>query len=236
MKKAILSILIFLSVFSNYLVAIPSSRHQSPLPKVFIVDDFEDENMNSHPEWWGFGDLKFTVNDIDEKERVGKPWLENKVVHFTGKTKKWYIGGCGVYLGIDGNNYDTIKMIVKGSGEESGTLILELYDDDNNNLQIEPNPRIPSRLLADDKFIYSLRVTWEGWKVILVPFENFIDDNPGIGDDIWNPSTLNGSAGLTQLQLIGITSQERGKLDIKVDSIKLYNQSTSEEKTTPEFL
>ena len=71
-------------------------------------------------------------------------------------------------------------------------MIIELFDDDNNNWEIEPHPELPSETLADDKFIHTLKVDWVGWKVVIIPFSKFVDENNDIGDDRWNPYQTKG--------------------------------------------
>lgn len=201
-----------------------SDPSMEPLPDVYLLDDFEDENMNKSPEWWRFGNLQLNVVRNSLNDKTETPYLESFSSRFTGFSENWYVGGAGTYLRIRGTKYNALKLVIKGYGKESGTMLIELYDDDNKNGVIERNPYSPSRLLADDKFIYNLRVDWEGWRVVIIPISRFVDDNPRVGDDIWNPDTLNGSGGLVQIQLIGITASPRGLIQFDIDSIKFYRQ------------
>ena len=192
------------------------------LKKSFTIDDFEDGSINRDPEWWVFNNLLLytTVNPLEE----GAPsYIGGKSLQFNGKAQSHYVGGCGRYLNIPGNLYSGLKMYIYGNGPDSGILITELYDDDNDNMQIEVDPDMPSQTLYDDKFIYSLPIDWYGWKTVVIDLEKFKDENKNIGDDIWNPSqTLDGSGGLLQMQFVVLSQMEDGDVNFKIDSIKLF--------------
>ena len=62
---------------------------------------------------------------------------------------------------------------------------------------------------------------WDGWKHVSIPVTEFVCDNPGIGDGIWNPDQLNGSGGLIQMQLIINATAKVGKVDMTIDNIEM---------------
>ena len=186
----------------------------------YVIDDFKDGDISSNPTWWVFGDMAVSVgpnSDAKESDYVGRQSLR-----FQGKSKNHYVGGVGTYLALDGTRFNAIDMIVCGAGRESGRVKIELYDDDNKNYIIEPSPFVPGRVAFDDRFIYEFPINWEGWKKVTIPLSMFYDDNPKIGDDIWNPDHKNGSGGLVQIQLIASTTNRKGKIDFKLDSIRLF--------------
>ena len=115
-----------------------------------------------------------------------------------------------------------MKLLVRGTGTQSGSLQIELYDDDNKNEVLERSSSAPSQTLYDDKFIYTMDVTWMGWRVVIIPLTNFRDENSQAGDNIFNPSKKDGSGGLLQLQFVVFANQEKGKVDFLIDSIRLY--------------
>ena len=179
--KAIIITLITLSLSTTVF----AERFYQPQPdNLFIVDDFEDADLYVNPRWWSFDDLDFRIksNNLNEFEYLGK-----RSIQLTGDPKRWYVGGCGTYFGIDAEPYNAIKLVVRGYGPDSGIVIIELFDDDNNTWEVEPHPEFDSETLADDKFIHTLKVTWNGWKVIMIPFSKFVDGNIDVGDDKWNP-------------------------------------------------
>lgn len=191
-----------------------------PQPKnSFIVDNFEDADLYNNPKWWVFDDLNLSIQSNNKQEFKH---LENRSMQLTGSPKRWYVGGCGTYFGIDGNNYNSIKMLVRGYGPKSGVLIIELFDDDNGNWEIEPHPVIESETLGDDKFIHTIKVNWVGWKVIILPFKKFVDGNINIGDDKWNPSQEKGSGGLIQMQFVLLASDKKENPRVRIDSIKFF--------------
>ncbi len=184
-----------------------------------IIDDFEDANLVDGPKWFLFGGLSANIrqNDLTEFQHLGVNSL-----HLYGSTSSWYVGGVGTYLGIDASQYQFMKLLIRGNGSQSGSLQIELYDDDNQNQVLERNSASPSHTLYDDKFIYTMDVTWVGWRVVILPLSNFRDDNPDVGDNVLNPSRKDGSGGLLQLQFVAFGNQEKGKVDFLIDSIRLY--------------
>ena len=194
---------------------------QPQKPGLFIVDDFEDADLSQFPRWWGFDniDLSIEPNNMKEFAHLGK-----RSIQLTGAQKNWYVGGCGTYFGIDVAKFNAIKLLVRGYGKKSAVLIVELFDDDNNNFEIEPHPESSGETLADDKFIHTLKVDWTGWKVVIIPFNNFVDANLGIGDDLWNPYQTESSGGLLQMQLVLLAGDKDIKPRVRIDEIKIYNQ------------
>jgi len=187
--------------------------------RALLIDDFSDGNLQDNPKWFSFGKVAVELmkNDPTEFQPLGPLSMR-----LSGETSIWYVGGVGVYLGIDATRFKFIKLLIRGNGPTSGSLQLELFDDDNDNRLLERNPKIPSQTLYDDKFIYTLDVNWSGWKVVIIPIDRFRDENPTIGDNIWNPHTKNGSGGLLQLQIVAFAHQEVGKVSFLIDSIRLY--------------
>ena len=188
---------------------------------MYIVDDFEDADLTKFPEWWGFDQINLSVepNNLLEFKHLG-----NRSLQLKGPPSNWYVGGCGTYFGIDAEPYNAIKLVVRGYGEKSGMLIVELYDDDNNNFEIETHPDDPSEALADDKFIHTVKVDWSGWRVVIIKFDRFVDGNLGIGDDLWNPYQIESSGGLLQMQLVLLASDKEVDPRMRIDSIKIYKQ------------
>lgn len=194
---------------------------------VYTIDDFEDQSIDMDPKWWTFGNLKVFMEapNKDEFQYVG-----NHGIRVRGQSQLQYVGGLGTYLGIDGTPYDMIKVLVRGYENRSCFLRFELYDDDNKNWTIEPHPTRASETKFDDRFVYTMKVDWVGWRVMQIPVKFFTDDNRGIGDDQWNPSTKNGSGGLVQMQIIVMAEETLQNIDVLIDSIKLFKQRPSPKK------
>ena len=100
---------------------------------------------------------------------------------------------------------------------------IELYDDDNNNWVVEVHPEDPSVAEFDDRFIYTHKVVWLGWKVLIIPFSYFVDDNPDRGDNIFNPVQSGTSGGLLQTQLILLATNKEVIPDIRIDMFKIFH-------------
>lgn len=193
--------------------------------RVVLVDNFESGSLRSPREWWTFdlqraaiaANAELTAGDAEIAAGVG-----NYSLLLAGPAKNWYAGGVGTYLAKpnqDLSKYKTFVLDIYGTGPESGTLKIELVDDDNNNWQVEQNPAKNYALLYDDKFAHEVRIDWQGWKRVSIPLEDFSDDNPLVGDDVWNPQQNNGSGGLLQVQFICLATSDRGKANFNVDNI-----------------
>jgi hypothetical protein len=208
----------------------------------FLIDNFEDGNINFNPEWFQFGDANFSV--INAKKYFNNSSFFNKVINLfipntkdakfpknigqyillcEGKTQNWYVGGMGTYLGIDARRYNAMSLYVYGFGKHSGRLKIELFDDDNNNWKIELDNNFQP--LYDDLFIYELDVNWKGWRYIEIPFTKFKLENLGIGDSIWNPYQTDNSGGLIQLQLVSLSDKNKksGSVKFVLDNLKFIN-------------
>lgn len=180
-----------------------------------IIDDFEDNNLTVDPEWWVFDQVKFGTSRNPAK---GSFSLSVK-----GKTNDWYVGGMGTYIAKqeqDLSQYSSLGMDVFGYGPGSGKLKIEIYDDDNGNWQIEQNPKKGYAPVSDDRYSYELIINWKGWKKVQIPFSDFVDTNPNVGDNIWNPQKIGKSGGLIQMQLIAMASSKAGTVNYIIDNIR----------------
>ncbi|MFC1767732.1 hypothetical protein ACFLZ2_04180 [Candidatus Margulisiibacteriota bacterium] len=194
---------------------------------MYMIDDFEDGNYTSNPEWWKFDNVNPNVvsnDDYQKGDPISLEQIKKYSLNITGNASDWFAGGMGTYIarrGIDLSKYNTFMMDVYGNGAGSGTLKIEINDDDNGNWQIEQDPNANFANIYDDKFSYSLIIDWSGWKRVKIPVSDFIDENPGVGDDIWDPEQIGGSGGMVQLQLVCIGSKKIGVLKFNVDNISL---------------
>ncbi|MBN2058698.1 MAG: hypothetical protein JW782_07865 [Candidatus Saganbacteria bacterium] len=195
-----------------------------------IISDFESGSLKSPQEWWTF-DIKtaavvpntaYTGGDSEVAENVGRYSLQLK-----GDAANWYVGGVGTYVAKEGQDlskYDTLIVDIYGNGESSGTLKIELLDDDNGNWQIEQDPKKAYAPTSDDKLTTEILVDWQGWQRLAIPLADFVDANPGVGDDIWNPNQAGDSGGLLQIQLVCIAPAQVGKVNFNVDNITLTKE------------
>lgn len=185
-----------------------------------VIDDFEDGNISSAPKWWTFDKASIKVDKVTGKgDGLGK-----KAAVLSGSTTNWYIGGLGTYLGIDGTKYNALQIKVKGEGPMSGQLKIELFDDDNKNWDAEQDSKKGWIAKYDDTWVYILAVDGAEWKDIVIPFSDFKDSNPGVGNDKLDLNQADGSGGLLQISLIVLSSGEKGKANIAIDSLKLIKQ------------
>lgn len=185
-----------------------------------VIDDFEDGNISKNPKWWTFDKIKVKVDKVTGKgKNLGK-----KALVISGSTKDWYIGGLGTYLGKDGSKFDAVKIKIKGESEASGQLKIELFDDDNKNWDAEQDAKKGWKAKYDDTWTYYLAIGSKDWKEIIIPFSDFSDSNPGVGNDKLDLKQEEGSGGLLQITLIALSSSEKGKANYAIDEIKLIKQ------------
>lgn len=229
MKKITVLVLVSMMFFA-YGFAGPSPQKPADKnagPDTYIIDDFEDGNYTSNPEWWKFDNVNPNVVDNADYQKgdpISLAAIKKYSLSIIGNASNWYAGGLGTYVarrGIDVSKYNAFQMDVYGNGAGSGTMKIEMNDDDNGNWQIEQDPNANFANLYDDKFSYTLIVDWSGWKRVVIPVADFVDENPGVGDDIWNPEQASGSGGLIQMQLVCIGSKKIGVLKYNIDDIAL---------------
>jgi hypothetical protein len=71
----------------------------------------------------------------------------------------------------------------------------------------------------DDKWSAEINILGEGFTRISIPFSAFVDENPGVGDDRWNPNKQGDSGGLLKVQFIAIADKADGEVDFNLDNI-----------------
>ncbi|MFC1478700.1 glycan-binding surface protein [Candidatus Margulisiibacteriota bacterium] len=232
MKKTLsTSLIVMILVFSLGLCAYAN------LPKPILIDDFEDSNMTKNPNWWTFkdDDIEFNLNILTAKKfkikELGKYYLD-----INGYAKNWYVGGFGMYLAQPADKYSHVQIDIYGAGDNSGKLKIELYDDDNNNTTLEQNIAMNYAPVKDDKVSYEMNIDWKGWRQVLVPFEEFEDVNPKVGNDKWDPDDKEGSGGLLHVQFIAIANSATGNIKFKMDNIRIvkYIEPVESETETGE--
>ncbi|MBI5399930.1 hypothetical protein HZB07_04915 [Candidatus Saganbacteria bacterium] len=202
---------------------VPHSR-----PAGLLIDDFEGGTFNVNPLWWVFDGVSPEVVST-ANFREGAPEVIRDTSKYSllikGKARgNWYAGGMGVYIakpGQDLSAYRNLQLDVYGFGPGFGRIKVELFDDDNGNWNMEQHTLEASAPLYDDRFVSDILVDWVGWKRVIIPFSDFKDDNPKVGDNIWNPEQTNRSGGWLQMQFIGLASEASGALQYAVDNVRL---------------
>lgn len=183
-------------------------------PSILLIDSFKDGNISKDPNWWQFGSLS--------AKPVKSPAKNNYSLLLKGQAKDWYVGGIGTYLAQedrDFSEYNFLRMDIYGNGANSGKLTIELYEDDNNNWQVEQNPSKQYAPIYDDRFLYELPITWKGWKQIKMPLSEFKENNSQTGDDSWNPEKAGESGGLLQMQIIALAASKTGKVNMVIEDV-----------------
>jgi len=191
-------------------------------PSSIVLDNFEDANITEAPKWWSFDRVKLNVvKSTDQK--CGKYRLM-----VDGVAQGWYAGGFGMTLAQPVDQHSHLQLDVYGTGPQSGKLKIELADDDNQNDKIEQNRFMNYMFMKDDKFVYELPITWQGWKTVAIPFASFKDDNPKIGSNQWDPNGEGGSGGLINISFIVIGASETGAATFGLDNLEILTPSSRE--------
>ncbi len=221
-------VLIFACGFGGPAPTASSGGSSATSSNIYMIDDFEDGDYTTNPEWWKFDNITASIAD-NTLYQTGDPAVVAAVgknsLNITGSASDWYAGGMGTYLARKNNDlgkYNAVQMDVFGNGPGSGTIKIELVDDDKGNWQVEQDSKgVP---LYDDKFVYNVNVDWKGWKSVVIPFSDFALENPGKGDGVLTVGQENGHGGLLQMQFIFIASQKVGSLNYNLDNISLVKQ------------
>jgi hypothetical protein len=208
-------------LFACLLVSLLASLSSAQF-SFYLIDNFESGNFNTS-KWWNFGTLKTEVakNASPESRDLIAESCGDYSLNLVGSTDNWYVGGIGTDLGLDATNFSRFQVDIYGSKEYKGKLVVELFDDDNHNYTIEQDSKNNYEPIYDDKWIIEIPILGEGFTRVSIPFTAFKDVNPGVGDDIWNPSQENGSGGLLKLQLVAISEKQSGKEDFRIDNLLL---------------
>jgi hypothetical protein len=163
-------------------------------PANLTIDD--GEGPEGCPGWWTFGDVQLRRAAAEDPTRHG-----TRVLAVRGRARGAFAHGMGVFLERDAAAFRTLEMDVGGYGPASGRIKIELGDDDDGNWEIQKDPRT-FRPLRDDLYVFELRVDWNGWRRVSIPLRRFVDSNPGVGNDVFDPARDLTSGGLLELQLL----------------------------------
>ncbi len=211
--------LILLPMLSFAALAMSVAPQSNP-PAPFN-NEYYFQAVKLSPKWWSFR----------AKTNIRSGSLTSEGLDVQGTAENWYVGGTGVYVGIDATKYTHFEMDVWGESQRPSSLKVELYDDDNGDNQIALDAN--GNPVNDDRFVYLQKVDWDGWKRVSIPVAAFKDDNPGIGDDVWNPSKVNGKGGLIQIQFILLASTITGEAHVKIKNIELIRYDDRAPFVTP---
>ncbi|MCX5726616.1 MAG: CIA30 family protein [Candidatus Saganbacteria bacterium] len=188
----------------------------------YLLDNFEDGNYVSGPEWYVFDNIKLTMDKNSKLTAGDKTVVANAgtySLNIKGNTSGWYVGGMGAVLDMDATKYDSFNIDIYGNGDKSGKIKIELYDDDNGNKDIEVDKSyIPTN---DDLYAYEIDVNWTGWKHLSIPFSKFTLVNKGKGNGTLDPDLKNGSGGLVKIQIICVATSEVGSVNYNIDDLEL---------------
>lgn len=185
-----------LAVYTGVVAAEPAS--------VIVLDDFERTEC---PAWWGFGGLSYAA--VADDVRGGRH------LEVRGRAAGLFAHGRGTFLARDLSGRRAFAIAVRGYGPGSGRIKVELCEDDNGNWEIEKDPRLYTPIF-DDRFVHEIAVDWSGWREVVIPFDAFVDDNPGRGNDRFDPVRDGTSGGLLELQLL-FTGAGPGQDEVRLD-------------------
>ncbi len=215
MKRSLAILAVLLAVFPAYCQgSLPPKSPDASIGK-FVIDNFESGDFKKGRDWWTF-DRATTKFIAGNNSRYA---LELK-----GDAHDWYVGGVGTYLaqkGQDLSRYDLFEMDVYGTGPDSGSLKIEMYQGTKGKGVLYENPKKGYDPKYVDRFVYNMKVDWKGWKHISAPIMEFVNDNPEARDTVWNPKPVNGSGGLLQIQIVAAAGSRSGRIAMALDNVEL---------------
>lgn len=197
---------------------------------VFFLDTFEDGDHLKNPTWWVFGNLNISVGY--NTSSAATPFVQKRSLVFRGEPAR-YMGGVGMYYPMDLSPFGGVRLVLWGDGPDSGHLQIQLFDDDNGNFVVDLFSDMKNTPSKDDKWLHTLRVDWQGWREIVIPFSKFHDGNPGIGDGVWNPNREKNSGGFLQMQLMAMAINAEVPLFVKLDSVGFVGRAALPEENMP---
>jgi hypothetical protein len=174
--------------------------------------------------WWQFTGTNDTLSSsvVSGSAPQGANALRMQATDGDGD---YYVGGVGHYAQLDWSGYDSFHVWIKGDSSW-GAINFELYEDDNANWSFEAASDDVWQAGGYDSG-YWLPINWDGWQEVIIPFSSFTDKNPGIGNDIWDPSfNPDGSGGLLQINLIA-SAPAGGNIDWAVDDLSAVPEPAS---------
>lgn len=208
----------------------PVALRSVPSSPVFFLDTFEDGDHLKNPTWWSFGNLNLSVGY--NTSSVGTSFVQKRSLVFRGDASR-FMGGVGMYYPMDISSYGGLRLVLWGNGPESGHLQVQLFDDDNGNFVVDMFSDMKNTPSKDDKWLHTLRIDWQGWREVVIPFSEFHDGNPGIGDGVWNPNREKNSGGFLQLQLVAMAVNMAAPVFFKLDSLGFVRPDALPEETMP---
>jgi fucose 4-O-acetylase-like acetyltransferase len=190
-------------------LAVYTSAFMARASDALVVDDMK--RREGCPAWWHFGEI-----EIDRAvDSDGRP-----VMRVRGRAPGMFAHGIGLYMDRDVGKRRTLHLDIRGYGPSSGRIKIELLEDDNGNWEIEKDSRlfVP---MHDDRFVREIRVDWDGWRNVVLSTDTFVDDNPGRGNDIFDPQRDLTSGGLLEMQLLfAPASPESDEIQIDIGNVR----------------
>ena len=193
-----------------------------------VFCDFESgvnwTDSSSPNYWWQFAGPSDSLSASVQSDLApqGSNYLD---LQGSDGDNDYYVGGVGHYAQLDWSGYSAFKVCIKGDSSW-GAINFELYEDDNGNWSHEA--------ASDDVWEAGgfesgswIPINWDGWQEVVIPFSSFVDKNPGIGNDIWDPViNADGTGGLLQINLI-CSAPQGGSIDWAVDDLKAVPEPAS---------
>ncbi|MEM9933041.1 MAG: choice-of-anchor D domain-containing protein [Bacteroidota bacterium] len=182
-------------------------------PKEIVFDDMEHGDPSPNNNGWfyfgggeGGGTFGPTTTDLPPKNggiyALSSSWTSNN-------------GGVGFFGGFGRTNPTDLtdathfNFWINPAVDEIYNLEINLQDDDNGDNDA------PFPLVADDEFWYILGVGGDdsevtpggGWQLVSIPFTDFVDKNPNVGNDILDgiPTSEGGNGALINVVIAVVT-------------------------------
>ena len=156
---------------------------------VLLIDDFEgltDTTSLQKASFFGYGNAKISIDSTQtDKNTIAS---KNCVKIQWGGSYNYGGWGKGVGKNINLNtatDHINFRVLIPKTNGDTANLKLMLEEDDNFNGTLDQD--------KDDSWFYKLPLYATGkWELISIPLKDFIENNPGAGDGIFNISRKSG--------------------------------------------
>jgi len=166
----------------------------------YPIDTFED---GTYGKWYAFDRVGLSIINNPEKNKNDTiaDSCGDYSLRITGEAENWYAGGMGTQLNMDASDFYRVQLDLYG-GKLRGKIKLEMYEKAKGKE-------------TEEKWMVEIPVLGEGFTRYSIPFTAF---NQETNENKFHGPTLNT---ITKFQIIFITQNKKGNIDLALDNILL---------------
>ncbi|OGI07378.1 MAG: hypothetical protein A2Y40_10895, partial [Candidatus Margulisbacteria bacterium GWF2_35_9] len=177
-----------------------------------VVDNFENTGLV----WANADGLSITTASFSQSSI-------QTAMRMTGTATSYYSGFAGAYIGSsqqDWGNFNSLKIMLRNNGQIGDKIKIELTDNDNADYSGESG--------TDDVWVFEQVInTTATWSYYTIPFNYFVDKNPGFGNDSLDLAPAGTYPGVVYIGVVNLSKIASGNTDIYIDNIEASKTTTS---------